>query len=323
MPSQPMPKVIYLDQKCWIDIAKIYYGESSNEERERIQKFFDASETGQAIFPLSLSHIEETNRIRDKKRKSNLSFLMTRLSKGYTFQPYFERLIRAEIRNIVLKKLKQNPVNIRKYILKRGISNLLGAEPTLVPKEGSKTSDLPEDLKKELLELIESTGVIDVALRQGLPETINRGKEDVVEKMEKIRHDLWGIKDNNLRKRVFLAKNMSEIVVPELAKVVYELQLPKDFFLKEPPSQEGVYDLLDNIPTALCLFTLIFERDQQLQRPIQLNDFNDIWFLSLAIPYSDIVVTEKMWASISKRTKLDKKCKTIVLSSMRELAELI
>jgi len=88
-------------------------------------------------------------------------------------------------------------------------------------------------------------------------------------------------------------------------------------------SQKGVYDLLENIPTALCLFTLIYERDQQLQRPIQVNDFNDIWFLSLAIPYSDIVVTEKMWTSIAKRTKLDKKCKTIILSSIKELAELM
>jgi len=223
MVSQQKPKVIYLDQKCWIDIAKIYYGESSDEEKEIIQKFLDASKSGQAIFPLSLSHVEETNRIRDKKRKGNLSFLMTKISKGYTFQPYFERLIRAEIRNIVLRKFSLNPVDIRKYILKRGLSNLLGGEPKLVPKEGSANPDLPEDLKKELLELTDSVGVINLALRQGPHLTMHQGKEDIVEKMEKIRHDLWGITDNNLRKRVFFAKNMSEIVVPELAKILYEL----------------------------------------------------------------------------------------------------
>lgn len=102
-----------------------------------------------------------------------------------------------------------------------------------------------------------------------------------------------------------------------------KLSLPKNFFIGEKPNQKEILELLDNIPTALCLFTLIFERDQQLQRPIQANDFNDIWFLSLAIPYSDIVVTEKMWTSISKRTKLDVKCNTIILSSIKELEEYI
>jgi hypothetical protein len=54
MPFQPTAKVIYLDQNCWIDIAKVYYNESSEDERRLIQKIFNASKTGQAIFPLEI-----------------------------------------------------------------------------------------------------------------------------------------------------------------------------------------------------------------------------------------------------------------------------
>jgi len=76
-----------------------------------------------------------------------------------------------------------------------------------------------------------------------------------------------------------------------------------------------------SIPTALCEFTLLFYRDQQLQRSIKANDIEDIWHLALAIPYSDIVVTERMWTSISKQAKLDQKCNTIILSSIQDLNE--
>ena len=80
-------------------------------------------------------------------------------------------------------------------------------------------------------------------------------------------------------------------------------------------------DLLDKIPTALCLFTLIYQRDQEYHRPIKKNDFNDIASLTLAIPYSDIVITDKMMVSIATRMKLDDKCDTIILKSISELEE--
>jgi hypothetical protein len=318
MPSQKI-KVVYLDQKCWIDIAKLYFGEMSEQDSNLVKKLLEASEKGQMIFPLSLSHIDETNRITDDKRRNQLAFLMAKISRGYSLQPYFNRLLRAEIRNIVLRKLGLNAINIRDYVLKKGISNLLGAKPTLVPRKNAPSSELPEDVKKKLLDLLESSESIELALQQRPPKSIDENKREVVKRMEKIRHDISAIKDNNLRQRVFLARNMIEIVGPELAKILLEHNLPRDFFLKEKSTRKDIDELLDNMPTALCLFTLIYQRDQQLQRPIEVNDFNDIWFLTLAIPYSDIVVTEKMWVSIATRTKLDRKCNTILLSSIYQL----
>jgi hypothetical protein len=86
----------------------------------------------------------------------------------------------------------------------------------------------------------------------------------------------------------------------------------------------GDYDadeFLSKLPTALCEFTLLFQRDEQPARPIQVNDFCDIWHLTLAIPYCDIVVTEeKMWVTIAKNAKLDEKCDTVILSSIYDLS---
>lgn len=314
-------KVVYLDQKCWIDIARICYGEPSKQEKELVEKILEASEEGQLIFPLSISHLDETMRISDTRRKNQLASLMAKVSKGYSLQPYVDIVIEAEVRNIVLKKLGLPTLNIRNYVLKRGISNLIGGKPKLVPRNGAKSSELPEDIKKKLLDLLENPETIEFALKQSPPKSIDRSKRKLVERMERIRQELSGVKDNDLRKRVFLARNMFEMVLPRLARILYECNLPKDFIIKEKSTHEDLNKFLDNIPTALCLFTLIYQRDQQFQRPIKANDFHDIWFLTLAIPYSDIAITEKMWASISKRAKLDRKCKTIILSSISELGK--
>ena len=81
----------------------------------------------------------------------------------------------------------------------------------------------------------------------------------------------------------------------------------------------GVEGYLMKIPTAFVQFTLLYGQAQQLQRPIEVNDMPDIWCLTLAIPYCDIVVTENMWASIANQAKLDRICNTTILQSIQEL----
>lgn len=155
-------------------------------------------------------------------------------------------------------------------------------------------------------------------LKQKYEDPFKQEQLETVRKFESIRKKLQGIKDNDLRRKAFLLQNFKATIVPKIAKILYELKLPKKF-LDDILSPLDIEEFLDKLPTALCQFTLLFQRDQQLQRPIKVNDINDIWYLTLAIPYSDIVVTERMWAAISKQARLDKKCNTIIVSSLNAL----
>jgi len=321
MLAKTTAKIVYLDQKCWIDIAKLYYGQPTKEEKALIERILQSSEKGQLIFPLSLSHFEETMKIGNSRRKSQLAFLMAKLSQGYALQPYFEKVIEAEIQNIMLRKLALPTVNIRDFVLKKGVSQLVGATPELVFEKGIASSEAIQEIKEKLLDLLEEPKTIEILLNQSLPKSFGRGLEKSIREMEKNRRELRKIKDNNLRKKAFLARNIFAIILPELAKISLEYNLPKHFFIREKPTERDVNEFLDSIPTALCLFMLIFQRDQQFQRPIPKNDFNDIWFLTLAIPYCDIVVTEKMWTTIARQAKLDTKCNTMILSSVSELGK--
>ena len=75
---------------------------------------------------------------------------MARISRGYSFQPYFNRIVKLEIQNIVLKKLGRPTINIKNSVLGHGIAHLLGVKPEIVPRDGADKSEPPEDIKKTL-----------------------------------------------------------------------------------------------------------------------------------------------------------------------------
>ncbi len=58
------PKIIYFDHKGWIELAKIYYGKPSINEKEVLSKIKTASKNETAIFPISMINFSETHTIR-------------------------------------------------------------------------------------------------------------------------------------------------------------------------------------------------------------------------------------------------------------------
>ena len=70
--NKMVEKIIYLDQKGWINLAKIYYGNPSDSEKKLLDKIIDASENGTAIFPISMIHLGETTRISKSKWRTQL-----------------------------------------------------------------------------------------------------------------------------------------------------------------------------------------------------------------------------------------------------------
>lgn len=302
----------------WINLAKIYYGNPSKEDRELLNKIINASEKGTAIFPISMVNLQETSTISKPQWRQQLSSLMVSISKGYAITPYWPYILDLEIQNLVLKKLGLPQRNIRKIWLGKGISHLIGERPSVVSKKKIDPT-LLKKLEKDILDKLEDPKTLELLLSDRYDKkAIKQDEIDTIKEFEKNRNNLSKIKNNDLRFKCFLFQNITATIAPKLIKTLINLKLPPEF-LKEIFPKGDIETFLMNIPTALCEFTLLFQRDQQLQRPIEVNDIDDVWHLTLAIPYSDIVVTEKMWTSISKRTKLDKKCNTIILSSIREL----
>jgi len=315
--SKSESKIVYLDQKCWINLAKIYYGNPTNSEKKILGKIFNASDNGSAIFPISIYRFEETINRKNPRNREQLASLMMKISKWYCFTPFYDRIVNGEVWNIILEKLNLPKIDLREKVLGKGIGHLLGAKPEI-------HGDIPEDLRQELLDMIDEPETI-IKIISGFDslytDELNQNYRIAHNLLERNRQKLRQIRDKEKRRKAFLGINFSAMITPKIATILHALQFPVNFIIKENFSERDFEDLLDKIPTALCLFTLIFQRDQEYHRPIKKNDFNDIASLTLAIPYSDIVITDKMMASIATRMKLDDKCDTIILKSISELEE--
>ncbi len=311
------PKIISLDQKCWINLAKIYYGDPTETEKKIFDKIVNASDDGSAIFPISIHRLDETINRRNPRNREQLVSLMMKLSKGYSFTPLYDRIIDGEVWNLILEKLNCPKTDLIEKVLGKGIGHLVGAKPEI-------HGDIPEELRQELLNMLDEPETL-IKIISGYDSIYSEEQDQrnhiAHEVLERNRQKLRQIRDKEIRRKAFLGINFSAMINPKIAEKLYSLQFPIDFIINDNISERDIEDLLDKIPTARCLFTLIYQRDQEYHRPIKHNDFNDIAFLTLAIPYSDIVITDNMMASIATRMKLDQKCDTIILKSISELEE--
>jgi len=310
-------KIIYLDQKGWINLAKIYYGNPSDSETKLLDKIIDASENGIAIFPISMIHLSETTSISKSKWRTQLSSLMPKISKGWTLTPHWITIQEIEIINTILDLFGREQIDIKKYWLQKGVVQLMGSRPEVVAD--NIDPEILEKLNKELYKMMESPDALKLFLsKYSVDKNFQTDQINAVNAFEKIRKRFQNIKDKVQRRRAYFAENMRATISPKLAKFLHTMQLNKEIIGVLIP-ENGVEEYLLKIPTAYVQFTLLYGQAQQLQRPIEVNDIPDIWCLTLAIPYCDIVITENMWASIAKQSKLDKICNTKILQSIQEL----
>ena len=315
------PKVIYLDQNAWIDLA--------NSNRETIEFITRLSESGSAIFPLSIVHLEETSKDHNLTRRQKRASLMIRISKGYCFLPYVDQIIEKEIRLEVLRRLglKLPNTDLRNYVLKKGVCNMIGVKPSIVKRKGVNVPDQPpNDVKKKMLDFLNTPEAMLSAfiISYKCDTKIRQMHEEAVKKMEQNREASLKIRDKAKRQEAVFSEFIIDMIGQMVARVMTELKVPKNkaFFMSW--TKKDVEEFIDHIPTALCLYTLTLKRDEQFKRPIQVNDIADVWALSLALPYSDFVVTEKMWTSIAmKETKLAEKCDVKIVKSINELIPLL
>lgn len=317
------PLIVYLDQKGWIDLAKIKYGSVKTDEETRLlETIYRAVEEDKVIFPLSIVHLDEMPSSETKRQQ--LAALMVRLSKGYSFSPYVDNQIAVEVDQIVAEKLGYLHIDLRQVFLKQVIHNLIGSKVEIVRRDGDKNEKPPKEIKEKMTNLLYDPRVFEFSLTKTKPNpSLRQYQKEAATKMDEIRKRLLKIKDKDLRRRTFLAQNVSAIIVPHIVEILIDRGLPKDFFKMEEWTREDMDRFLTHVPTGLTFITLTMYMDLQFQRAIKVNDIADVWGLTLAIPYCDVVVTERRWVAIAKQSKLDTICDTIMLSSINDLMDIL
>lgn len=240
---------------------------------------------------------------------------MYSISRGYAIYP-FPIIVNMEIADLARQLIGIPTLNLRYRVIGVGIGYLVGADPQIIYPV--------EKVRNDLQKIVEGPGMILWAMKNA--KVMERAHQhgtaylQWVDEMDEVRRDLASMKDLRAKRRYDLYNHLNQMILPKLKARVAATGL-KQIVFPSPRTEVDVVKFAQDTPTAYCLWTLAFNLAIELQHDLVANDFRDLAALSPAIPYCDVVVTEKKWASVSRQSKFDTTFGSKVLPSVKALTK--
>ena len=284
--QRPQPHIIYLDLMKWVDLLQAE-ADRSSKYRAALQAAERLVASRQAVFPLSFAHFVEVAKIGDDARRRRLGRLMAALSQGWFLISSSAHIV-ADLRWAVAAVFEKPFTYQVTSPITRSLKLAFAAPGSLGPADFDDTIlNWPGALE----ELLSSA--------RAAADFVARWKT-ISDEHERGRALRWEA-SREIRKRAYCIL-VIEAIHGRLVTVLGEFGLKWQDFLDLGPDR--CVQLLEMVPALDVEINLHTERNEHRDRRIQPNDEIDIGFLSLAVPYCDIVVTERFWTDLVRRKKL-------------------
>jgi hypothetical protein len=325
---------VYLDLKDWVALAKVRLGRPEFPHDQAVYEALrNATMSGLAIVPLSLTTYMEVERVSSLRQRADLANVIAEISGFVTItsrSSAVDHQMRAALASRFGGPAPQplHPFGLgvsfasgdRRRLVLRGRD---GTTPDLQPTQvremetiGRAVSEYmqlcgptPEDIphlrklgfRPELVAQVEQERVkreteLAAMLRAG---ALRRDRlNDVVH----ARHLFWELRDH---------------LGPCLAQYGIDIE---EFFAG---GKQWLTEFLDDIPSAAVTVTLMEKSFRNSDKAWTGNDLRDADAVSAAIPYCTVVMTDKYVAAQLKTSQAVARQGTIVLSRLRDLNEVL
>jgi hypothetical protein len=312
------PKFLYLDQCKWIDLAKAYYhrpgGELFHDALTAVQK---SVASGKLVIPFSLVNAVETAVSQDRDRRNRLAKFLVRLSCGNAVLP-FTATIRWEMTNALRVILKRgNPIHIRYSLIRQGIGQALGKRLRVE----AATPAVEEAVAREA----SSSRTTLYALRslgenRELIQQMRDTEKNAIAMFERIRAWATSMLTRPQQRGYMLAELLSKGEEGKAFKAaLMDVQVTQAEFQTHFVSSEDWDRFLERVPALNVPLTLGVARDQNADQQINRNDIRDLAWLAVALPYANLVVSEKNWGHLAKASRLHQRYGTALIFDTSEL----
>jgi len=303
-------------------LARAYHNRPNGESYKSVlDKILRAVQQEKVFFPLSATHVIETVKNRDISRRKRLAQVMAEISQGWSMAPE-SLVLQYELKAIVAETFAKSPPS-RPMVFGIGIPYAFGAQLNLHDSSGVIIK-MPNDLAHRVNKLLSSPKVVEDFLMGNVESSNSIGVgsytkiiNDIVEGAENFRNIAKPL-GQAIHKRAYLANRMVDL---QAALTIFLVSHKKTFHDLLCLGQERLMEFFANVPVLNTEAELVIGRDKHWDKAIHRNDPADIAFLSVGIPYCDIVVTEKFWCSLCQRSQLDKKYNTTMLADVRLLEQ--
>lgn len=341
---------MYLDQNKWVELLRAEKNPTANAlAKEVLDRLKVLASDRRIVVPLSASHYLETWNRKNWQSRHGLAEIMRALSNFATVAP-IQQIVRWEIEKFLLQNFRSpncrcNIPDINGLLLGHGVEHAFNSttgrlrlvESIAGPGVREGAPAIPHDEFLRLLEearalpddayewwsLAGDESPLDVEGFETRSE--HRLGDERVELEEKLAREIST--DPHLRRRLddYLIAQELSLISEDVDEIAFwhnaNTNLLMAEWMRQGPSFGKYY--LESLPTSLCIFSLRKAKHANPQWKWQQHDRSDMTALSVAVPYCDVVVTERQWAHVFKSTRLDSRFGTTVLSRIQDLEQVL
>ncbi|MEU3181085.1 MULTISPECIES: hypothetical protein [Streptomyces] len=336
---QTTAKVVFLDLNHWIALAQAHTGHARGAEHQAaLNACRDAQQRGKAVFVLTDSNRFELQKKDTYAKRADVAAVMEELT-GFATLPSRFTILKLEFDAAVTSLYGPSPRSFPAVdLVGPGVGWAIGQRIELTPfgPDGPNREELLQWIGRENEEkfdaLLEGARVLFERLAlEGLTPELSASLEA----------QGW---DRKLAEKIAEEQAQSErdlteslALLPSLQRQLERLVPLREFihgmtFFDQQMRDRGMdISALANDPVA-CLQVIrsmpsmnvtvdLKVLNHQMKRSWKSNDIFDINTLAVAMPYTDVVLADKHYAASLRRTQLDRRLNTTVLSKLTELTD--
>ena len=319
--------IIYFDQWVYIRLLRAYKGKSPEYPKyaEICKGIIESSQKGINKFPFSLAHLEETIKRNNLDSRKELYKFIFDLSGFFTIRLWVQ-VINLEVRNAILKSLNLKPIDLSNYVFGNELGHCFGSKGRI--KSNDPNKEIPEEIQNKLNSALKDSELMaDLLCTDQMidyVEQIIQRDKDLADRLEILRKNEYSHPDKNKRKDINDARFFLTVIQDEFIKALLEFNLDYKKYINHIfSSKESAKAFLKSIPTAYTFHVLNDARNQNFSRPIEPNDLWDLGTLAIAVPYCDVVVTEREWSNILNQKRIGELYSTKIIHRIEDLSEFI
>ena len=339
LPPAPITKEqtkIYLDHSHWIELSRARLGISKSSESVELYALLKKlTAAGRVLVVLSsANYIESMQATGAVEQRTHLADVMSEISRFAVIRPR-EQLLKAEFLLALHKHLGRPTFPERIVPFGRGFNfafdgsdvpqslPLLDRIPSSLVLPGFDREHVAADIR-EMLEYTVLRGNFFAGSDAGKIfdlDPIRRSEDRQVKREQELQEMLRS--DPKLKTKlddIILARELVWTVGADIIPLLARAGTSLEAIMWRGKS--WLSEFVTDIPSLAVTMAI---RDQRLRggsRSFTGNDARDITHLSVAVPYCDIVVTDKDARNAMKRADLGNRLKTTVLSDLRTLYEI-
>lgn len=325
------PKLLCLDMNKWIDLGRAHYGRPDGAAfKPALAAVRKAVASGSIVVPVTGINAVEVMASGDPSRRRRLAEFMVDLSENHSLVTDAEVVV-PEFRAIILRSyLKVQPTSpLRSCLLQRGMTAAIaGRKPQF--RTGEPALDAVMD---ELIDVLYEPEVSIESLVNAISrELVNRFRKDDEETaraVDEVRQ-LDAHLPINERRRLELTNlllrestddddsgrdsSSPRSLRDHLRQALTDLRIDHASFFSWLQMDGNAVLFASEAPGIDVTATILLRRDRSAGHKTHRNDAKDLGFLRVAIPYGNIVVTEKSWSHLANSSGLASKYATTVIA---------